>query len=115
MASIQEQLKHIRSANDEWCDEHRKSVLTVPGFFPIQVHALTLALSHADSSASWLRFPAALPLTHGAIHPPPLLTPTLQRKRTNRRAVAVDLMRVLSLLLGRILSSPIAVCLPAHA
>lgn len=28
MASIQEQLKHIRSANDEWYDEHRKLVST---------------------------------------------------------------------------------------
>ena len=24
MASIQEQLKHIRSANDDWYDEHRR-------------------------------------------------------------------------------------------
>ena len=26
MASIQEQLKHIRSANDDWYDEHRRWV-----------------------------------------------------------------------------------------
>lgn len=31
MASIQEQLKHIRSANDEWQDEHHRSVTF---FFP---------------------------------------------------------------------------------
>jgi hypothetical protein len=26
MASIQEQLKHIRTANDDWYDEHRRYV-----------------------------------------------------------------------------------------
>lgn len=26
MASIQEQLKHIRAANDDWYDEHRRLV-----------------------------------------------------------------------------------------
>jgi hypothetical protein len=34
MASIQEQLKHIRYANDEWYDEHRKLVSTYKPFIP---------------------------------------------------------------------------------
>ncbi|KAK5798474.1 hypothetical protein VI817_004764 [Penicillium citrinum] len=40
MASIQEQLKHIRFANDEWYDEHRKLVS------PYYIHVLQSNINH---------------------------------------------------------------------
>lgn len=46
MASIQEQLKHIRSANDEWYDEHRKSV-SPPDLrilFPFEFHGSNIGI-----------------------------------------------------------------------
>lgn len=35
MASMQEQLKHIRDANDDWHDEHTRSVSTPLTCFPV--------------------------------------------------------------------------------
>lgn len=53
MASLQEQLKFIRTTNDDWCDEHRR----YPSFLPVSwvyanVYRLVTDLVHLSEKVT---------------------------------------------------------------
>lgn len=94
MASIQEQLKHIRSANDEWYDEHRRLVppsgsraIQSPPYF----RGMYANECYAGLLVNWPNSPAALRRILPAHHRP--LTPKPQHPPTGLKIAAVDLKK----------------------
>jgi hypothetical protein len=92
MASIQEQLKHIRSANDEWYDEHRRLVPPVALLNPpLAFWGMYTNQCYAGLSENWPNSLVELHRIPPAHHRP--RTPRPQHRPPSLKIAAVDLKK----------------------